>query len=236
MAHTDPEGLVGLSAQCAPAVVHNGATHHHWNTAPLLFKELVNGKQCSFGIQSVEDGLNQQQVHTSSNQTTHLVIVCLHHLIKRGGTVSRVLHRRRNTQSAVGGPNGSGSKTGLAGVLAGKLHTGSLCKLSCSLVQPEHLIICIQGVVGLGNESSRERVCLNDVCACSQVLLMDIADDIRSSHNQDVVVSLQVMRVVLENCATEVRLLQLTPLDHGSHGSVNHHDAFFHACIQHIEG
>jgi len=50
VAHAVPEGLIGLAAQGAPRVVHNGAADHHRDAQPLVVEEALQGVHRSLGV------------------------------------------------------------------------------------------------------------------------------------------------------------------------------------------
>ena len=54
---------------------------------------------------------------------------------------------------------------------------------------------------------------------------MDLADDLRLRQHQQVVVALQVVRVVGEALAAIVGLVEPVALDHRAHGAVEDQDA-----------
>mmetsp|Transcript_21753 Transcript_21753/g.56693 ORF Transcript_21753/g.56693 Transcript_21753/m.56693 type:complete len:385 (+) Transcript_21753:624-1778(+) len=88
-----------------------------------------------------------------------------------------------------------------------------------------HLVLGLQVVVSLADGGAVEGVGLNDVCPAFQVLDVDGLDDVWAGQHQDVIVTLQLIRVVLVAVRTEVSLLQLVSLNHGAHGAVNVRDA-----------
>ena len=54
---------------------------------------------------------------------------------------------------------------------------------------------------------------------------MDLADHVGARQDQQVVVALEILRVVLEPLAAEVRFRQLVALDHRPHRAVEDEDA-----------
>ena len=55
---------------------------------------------------------------------------------------------------------------------------------------------------------------------------MDIANYIRARETEEVVRSHEQSFAVSEALTTEILFLQLVPLDHGAHGTVDHKNAF----------
>ena len=80
-------------------------------------------------------------------------------------------------------------------------------------------------VVGLRHARGAEGVGLDDVGAGGEVLLVDLADDLRARQRQQLVVAFHVLRDIRESCAAILRLAQFVALDHGAHGTVQDQDA-----------
>ena len=83
----------------------------------------------------------------------------------------------------------------------------------------------LEQVVGLRDGGAAERVGLDDVGAGGQVLPVDLADHVGPRQDQQVVVALEILRVILEALAAEVRFRQLVALDHRAHRAVEDEDA-----------
>ena len=231
--NTVPKGLVGLPAQRTPTVVHNGATHKNREADTLLRKVLLNCVKGSLGIQSVKDCLHQQHIHTTSQEGVNLHSVGSHNLVKGHVAESGVLHRRRNTQRPVCGPDRATNKTRLGWVLRSKLSAALFGNLSSLLVDQVHLLLCLQLVVRLGNGGTAERISLNKVSSALKELAVDLADDIRTGDHKNVVVALQGVGVVCISLPAEVRLIQLVLLDRCSHGTINHKNTLLKQLLNH---
>ena len=93
----------------------------------------------------------------------------------------------------------------------------------------EHL--ALHAVVRLRNAGRAERVRLDDVRAGREVFVVNRPNDLRLREDEQVVVALQVMRVVVEAPA-EVRLRQLALLDHRLHRAIHDQDALAHEARQ----
>ncbi len=77
----------------------------------------------------------------------------------------------------------------------------------------------------LRNGCTAEGVGLDDVRTGFQVLLVDARDGLGARERQQVVVALQEYFMLLHAGRSEVFFLQLQPLDHGAHGTVQDEDA-----------
>ena len=60
-------------------------------------------------------------------------------------------------------------------------------------------------------------------------------DHVGPRQHQDVVVALEVLRVILETLAAEIRLGQLVPLDHRAHRAIEHEDPFSQEPLECVE-
>ena len=60
-------------------------------------------------------------------------------------------------------------------------------------VDVANIFSCIQLVVGLTNTRATERVGLNDICACLQVVEMDFPNNLRLGDDQNIVVTLELI-------------------------------------------
>jgi hypothetical protein len=83
----------------------------------------------------------------------------------------------------------------------------------------------LHAVVGHRDDLGVERVGLDQVRACLEVLAVDAADQVGLGQAQQVVVPPQVTGPVREPLAAVVRLLELVPLDHRPHGAVEDEQA-----------
>ncbi len=56
---------------------------------------------------------------------------------------------------------------------------------------------------------------------------MDLGDDLGLGQDQEVVVALEIARMIFEAIATIARLIELIALNHGAHGTIENEDARF---------
>src|SRR6266404_6467778 len=100
----------GLTAQHSSGAVRHCPGNHQWNFLSDLFKDLRDGKERGFGVESVKDGFDQQKIDISFEQGLCLIEISLFELIERDGAESGVVyiwrHRRRHGK----GPHGSSNK------------------------------------------------------------------------------------------------------------------------------
>lgn len=228
----DEEGLGRLAGEGAARVVHDGAGDdgRQPGQVRVLVPKLVNGEERRLGVERVEDGLHQQQVHAALDERLHLLLVGRDHLVKGAVAEPRVLHGGRDGQRAVRGADGAGDEAGLVGLLGGdglgRLH-GELRRLEVDLVDQ-----VLHAVVRLSDGGAREGVGLADVRTRGEVAMVDIADGVGLGDDEHVVVALDVAVVVLEPVTPEVRLRELVLLDGGAHGTVDDHNALGHGLVK----
>lgn len=55
--------------------------------------------------------------------------------------------------------------------------------------------------------------------------LMNLQNEVRFGETEQIIVAFQVVFVVKEAGASEIRFLQLVSLDHGAHATIKHHDS-----------
>ena len=236
VAHGVPERLVGLARQGAARVVDDGTRHKHGDLLAPLLEVHVDGEHRSLRVEGVEDGLHEQHIDATVNQSLNLLDVRLDNLIVGAATERRVLHGGRHRQGLVGGADRTRGEAGLGGVLLGELHAALLRQLGRGLVEQVHLLLLVELVVSLRDHGGVEGVRLDDVRARREVRGVDLLDHVGAGDNENVVVALEVVGVVLVPLAAEVLLAELVLLHGGAHGAVNHHDALLHDLVDRVEG
>jgi hypothetical protein len=89
-----------------------------------------------------------------------------------------------------------------------------------------HLIReALHAVVGEGDRLRVEGVRLEDVGAGLEIQAVDLLDDRGLRQDEEVVVALDVLRMVPKTSAAVGRLVQRAGLDHGPHRAIDHGDA-----------
>mmetsp|Transcript_34907 Transcript_34907/g.109132 ORF Transcript_34907/g.109132 Transcript_34907/m.109132 type:complete len:210 (+) Transcript_34907:2939-3568(+) len=113
----DPEGLGGLSGQGTTRHVDNSSGDDNGHFDIVLLEEHVDGEQGSLGIESIEDGLNEEKIATTLDERLHLILVCGHELLERDVSKCCILNFRGDRERSVGWPNSSSAKAPPASVL-----------------------------------------------------------------------------------------------------------------------
>ena len=222
MGDGDPEGLDRLPAQGPSGGIGDGPRDHDGQPDIPFLEQLIDGKDGCLGIQGVEDGLDQEDVHPSVNEAPGLVVIGQPQLIKSDGPVTRIIDIRGEGQGPVGGTQGAGHETGFFRPVVGRLVSrfpGQGSRGDIDLIgQVFHAII------GHGNSIGVEGIGLQDIRSGGQVLLMDPANDLRLRQAEQVIVALEVPVPIAESLPPIGCLIQLMALDHRPHGPVQDED------------
>ena len=236
--HAVPEGGHGLTGQRATAAIGDGHADHHGQPEPAPFEYIFDGEQRSLGVERIENGLDEQDVHAAFDQRVDLLFVRVANLIVGHGAKRRVVDIRRQTQRAIHRADRSRDEARLVGCLSRPFvgnATGQARRLD---VQLRH--DAFQRVVGLGNAGRGEGVRLDDVCPRFQVLGVNALDDVRSRQHQQIVIALEILGVVFESLTAKVCFGRLVALHHRPHRAVQNQDAlrcerlelgFYVACL-----
>eukprot|EP00754_Rhynchopus_humris_P019685 Rhum_TRINITY_DN14653_c10_g1::Rhum_TRINITY_DN14653_c10_g1_i1::g.106929::m.106929 len=221
VAHGRVEGLGGLSGERASGRVGDGAGDHERHAAARSLQHLVGGEECGLRVQRVEDGLDEEDVHTALEQTLDLLRVRRHQLVVRDVAELRLLDGGRDRAGPVGGTHGAADVALDAGRL-GAVVGGLLADLRSLDVDAAGKVRHV--VVGQRDGGRVEGVRLDHVGARVEVVHVDLVHEVRLREAQQVVVALHVAVPVLELLSAEVLLLQLVRLELRAGGAVENHD------------
>ena len=217
------EGVEGLARKNATALVGDGARHHDGQAQLLVGEDVLDGAQARLERQRVDDGLGQQQVAAAVDEAAHLLGVGVAHFIEGDRAEAGIGDPRRERQRLVGRAHGARHQARAFGRARGPRIGGPARDLRGRDVQlVDH---GFKLVVGLGDARGAEAVGLDDVRAGLQVGAVDLLHHGRPGEHEDVVVAAQLVAVLGETLAAEVRLAELVALDHGTHGAVDDEDA-----------
>ena len=211
----------------------------------LIILTFLDGKQRGLRVERVEDGFDQQQVHTPVEQGLDLLAVRLAKMIEAHGTEAGIVHLRREACGDGHRPDSAGHEAGLAGFIRdlvrclprelrrGEVHLhGNFTKeLVGDDLFEEGLVFAARGVsvekeVMLADGRGRERVRLDEVRASQQVMPVDVGDDLWTCELEQLVVALEWLALpVCEARPAEIRLSELALLNHRAHRAVEDDDA-----------
>jgi len=218
-----PERVDGLSRENPPAGVRDGDRDHQGKPLPALFEDFVDRHQGGLGVEGVEDGFHQQQVHAAFDQSEGGFAVHRAQGLEADIARRRVGHVGGNRERARGRPDGARHPAGLVrgarrpGVRAAARQPGRL--------QVELEANRFEAVVGLGHAVGPEGIGLDDVGTGLEKGVVNRLDDGRRRQGEQFVVAGEVARVRGEALAAVVGLGQPPGLDHGPHGAIQHQDA-----------
>ena len=111
MAHRVPEGFYGLTREGATGEIGDCGGDHQRHPMAGCLEVLFDGDERGLAVQSVEDGLDHQQVRTSIQQASHCVGVGGLQLVETDVAETRIFHPWRYGSSAVGGSQDTGDET-----------------------------------------------------------------------------------------------------------------------------
>ena len=221
MAQAVPERLDGLARENTAGGVGDGAGDHHGHALAGVLKELVDGEQRRLGIERVEDGLDQEHIRATFEQRLALFVVRVAQLIEADVARARVVHVRRDAGRLGRRAEGAGHEARALGRAV--LVAGFACDAGGHHV---HLVGQVRHLVVFLRDGRRaEGIGFDQVRTGGQVLLVNLADDLRPCQQQQLVVAFHVDRVIGETLAAVLRLVELVALDHGAHCAVQDQDA-----------
>jgi hypothetical protein len=223
MADRMPKGGRRLAGQGAAGQVRDGARDHDRQLDTALGEDLPGGNDGRLGVQGVEDRLDQDDLGAAVDEPPHLLAIGVAHLIKGDGAIAGIVDVGRDRQGAVGRPDGAGDEAAAAvfRLSQGRRLAGEARAFAVELVDDR-----LEPVIGLRDRGARKGVGLDDIGAGLKVAQVDVADGVGLREDEKVVVAAQIVAVIAEALAAKILFGQLQRLDLGSHGAVEHENAF----------
>ena len=226
------EGLDCLTGQCpaAPVAYRYGDDCGERFIPAILLVDGLEGVDGSLGVEGVKAGLYLDEIRPSIYQSPDLLLVCGRHLSETVRPVFRMLH-------VLGQCQGLRCRTDASGHV--NLPSGLVRSPSrdCGAL-PGHLSSNVgKTVFFLGYAVGTERVGLDDVRPCLDVLAVNVENDVRTGQIKALVVALQfhpalfqclecrqslVAAVVSLHRFVEVPFVKSVFLYHRAHRSVKH--------------
>ena len=187
-----------------------------------------NSKQRGLGIQRVEDGLNEENIHAASDQMLNLLPIRGGHLFEGDITLSGIVDVARNRERPIQRSDRAGDKYAAlfarVGRFAGDTRRGA--------IDVGHDFA--HAIIGLCDRGAAEGIGFDDVGACRHVLAVDLTNDIRLRQDQQVIVALYIPRPIFEALPAVRLLVQLVALDHRAHRAVEKNDARSQQLVQQL--
>ena len=218
-----PEGLGGLAGKGAAGGVGDGAGDHHREATAEVGEELFDGEHRGLGIERVEDGFDQQDVGAAVHQAAGRIVVVVHQRIEADIAKARIVHVRRDRQGAGGRSEHPGAEARL-----GRIGFGEFVTQLAN--QPGAFDVDLVGeigevVIGLRHAGGVEGAGLDDVGAGFEIGPVNAAHHVGAGEDQQVVVALEVFRMIGKARAAVVGLAKPVLLDHRTHGAIENQDA-----------
>ena len=163
MAQGIPEGFRSLAGERAPGLVGDGTRHDDREPPSALFEERLDREDRRFGVERVEDGLEQDQVGAAVGETRERLAVGCNELVEIDVSETRIVDFGRDRRGLVGRPEHAGDEARLARVAIGESLGGFAGEPGRGVVQLVHQ--AIEPVVGLRRGVRVEGIGLDDVGA-----------------------------------------------------------------------
>ena len=217
-----PERLDGLARERPARGVGDGPGDDQRDAVAGRVVGGLDAEDRRLRIERVEDRLDDEQVRAARDEALGRLLVRLRELVERHVAGARILGLRGDRGGPVRRAEGAHDVArpariggfGEIGGLSGETR-GLVVHLAHDVDQP---------VVGLGDARGGERVGLDDVRAGIEIGAVDREHDVRPDEREQVAVTAQVVRVVLEPLGPVVRLLEAVALDERAHRAVHDDD------------
>ena len=215
----DVKRLDRLTRQGSAALVDDGDGEDERKPDALLFRHVVDCAKRGLRIERVENRLDEEQVATAVDQPTNLLRVGFACVVERERSKARVVDVGAQAQGLVERPDGAGHEAGAIRATRRGLFRDARGR------DVEVVDDVLEVVVCLGKRVRVERIRLDDVGARVQILLVNSANHVGASQDQQVVVALEALRVIDEAIAPKVGFLEPGTLDHRAHRAIEKDDA-----------
>ena len=226
------ESLDCLTGQCSPAPVayRYGDDCGEWHIPAVLLVYSLEGIDCGLGVEGVEAGLYLDEIRPSVYQSPDLLHVCGYHFPEAVWPVFRMLHVLGQCQGLRCGTDASGHVNLPSGLVR-------CSSRDCGALPGQLSRNVGETVFFLGYAVGTERVGLDDVRPCLDVLPVNVENDVRTGQIKALVVAFQfhpaffqclesrrilVAAVVSLHRFVEVPFVKSVFLYHRAHRSVKH--------------
>src|SRR5918999_240183 len=116
MSYRVPEGFGGLAGEGTAAEIRDRARDQERHLDTVILEILIDSEESGLGIERIEDGLDQQQIRTALEQTTHGLGISDHQLLEGDVAKTGVIDIRRDRGGTVGRPQSTGYEPRLSGI------------------------------------------------------------------------------------------------------------------------
>ena len=213
-----PEGLEGLAGEGPAREVDDRHRDPERHLDAELVEHVARGHDGRFGVERVEDRLDQEQVDAAVDEASHLLGIALAHVVEGDGPERRVVHLGRERERLVERAERAGDEARPVLALVAGL-PGEPGTLEVQLVDD-----VLEAVVRLPDARSGEGVRRRQVGAGLQIGPVNVEDDVGPRQVEQVGIPRDLVRVVTEALAAVVRVREPAPLQHRPPGPVEHQD------------
>lgn len=176
------EGLICLSGEGSSARSDDGSGDEQGDgLVSGSIEEGHAGEDGSLAVEGIEDSLDQQNIGTAVDQGFSLGVISVLESIEVDITVLGVLDFLGEGTGLVGRAHSTGDETRSGRIGLHHFLAGLLCQTSGLEVEAINKFVVIEMVVGLGNGSAAEGVCLDDVGASLKIILYNDQNNERES-------------------------------------------------------
>jgi hypothetical protein len=221
--HRVPERFRRLPRERAAGSVGDRAGKDHGKPRAVPVEDFLNGENRGFRVERVEYRLEQEKIHAAFDQAADRLGVGGPQLVEGDVAEAGIVDIGRDRGGAVGGPERTRYEARPRWIFRGELvgrRAREPCRLDVELV--DHVL---QAVIRLRDRGRVEGVGLDHVGTGREVLRVNRPDHAGLRQHQQIVVALEVLRVIGEALAAVVRLRQPVALDHGAEGAVEDQNA-----------
>ena len=220
-----PERLRSLSREVAAAPVDGGE-----GEPERQLRRLVDRRgDRRLAVQRVEDRLDQQQVDAALAEPADLMRVRLAHRVEQHRPERGLVDARRQREAHVERADRSRDEARPIRRPPRPL-VGSTAREACSL-DVQLVDDVLERIVGLCDRRRGEGVRRRDVGARGEVVVVDLRDDLRSRHVEQIGIARHVARMVAEPLAAVRLLAAHLPLDQDAPGAVEDRDPVAEDCV-----
>ncbi len=228
--HGDEEGFRALSGEHSSAGVAERRREHDGDSGvagPHGVADCVDRRFC---VEGVEDRFDEEDVGSSVDQRFRLNLIGCGEFVE--GDVSRggVVDGGGHGGCPSGRSHASRDETGLFRCARG--HGVGCFARDFGSGERKVVDAVFETVIRLRDGVRVEGVCLNDVRAGFEICVVNGLDGVGTGDAEHIVVAHERFRMVCKWSGVEIGFLQSLRLKHGSHGSVEHKNAFLKLRLQ----
>jgi len=216
-----------LSGRACATEIQNASSVCALSVRPeskIVTEIISDGEERGFGIERVENRLDEQHIGAALEQPERLLAIGVHELDIGHAARAGIVRVARDGGGAVGWSHRSGDEADAPRVRRHEL-------VAYATGQPRGLDVQLgddrfEVIVGLRNGLRVERIGLDDVGARLEKAAMNFRDDVGPREHEQIAVALEILVMFREPLAAKISLLELILLQCRAHRAVDDDDAF----------